>query len=80
MKVLVIEDEGIAAERLIRLLGELENDIEILAHLDSVRSAVEWLKSNQPPELAFFDIQLADGKSFEILQKVDVNFPIIFTT
>lgn len=80
MKVLVIEDEGIAAERLIRLLGELENDIEILAHLDSVRSTVEWFKTNQPPELAFFDIQLADGQSFEILQKVDVNFPIIFTT
>jgi two-component system LytT family response regulator len=30
--------------------------------------------------LAFFDIQLAGGLSFEIFEKASVNFPVIFTT
>ncbi|MEZ5084340.1 MAG: LytTR family DNA-binding domain-containing protein [Bacteroidales bacterium] len=34
----------------------------------------------QPPDLAFFDIQLADGLSFEIFEKIEVICPIIFTT
>lgn len=32
------------------------------------------------PELAFMDIQLADGSSFSIFEKVDITCPIIFTT
>ncbi len=80
MKVLIIEDEGIAADRLTHLLSDMEENYDVIAHLDSVRSSIEWLKNNTHPELAFFDIQLADGKSFEILKEVEVKFPIIFTT
>jgi CheY-like chemotaxis protein len=32
------------------------------------------------PDLAFMDIQLANGLSFEIFQKIEVKSPIIFTT
>lgn len=80
MKVLIVEDEGIAADRLIQLLKQLDNSIEILEHLDSVKSVVEWFESNTAPDLAFFDIQLADGLSFEIFEQVEVSCPIIFTT
>jgi two-component system LytT family response regulator len=41
---------------------------------------VAWLSSNPTPDLAFFDIQLEDGLSFEIFKKVEIDFPIIFTT
>ncbi|WP_456461497.1 LytR/AlgR family response regulator transcription factor [Reichenbachiella sp.] len=80
MKVLIVEDEGIAADRLIQLLEQLDASIEVVEHLDSVKSVVEWFESHATPDLAFFDIQLADGLSFEVFEQVEVSCPIIFTT
>ncbi|WP_420583363.1 LytR/AlgR family response regulator transcription factor [Reichenbachiella sp.] len=80
MKALIVEDEGIAADRLIQLLKQLDDSIEILENLDSVKSVVEWLQTHTAPDLAFFDIQLADGLSFEVFKQVDISCPIIFTT
>ncbi|KYG77926.1 LytR family transcriptional regulator [Roseivirga spongicola] len=79
MKVLIVEDESMAAKRLTNLLLKLEPDIEILDQLDSVKTAVKWLSANEA-DLLFFDIQLADGLSFEILNQVNIQTPIIFTT
>jgi len=80
MNILIIEDEGIAADRLVQLLVELDASIEVIARLDSVKSSVKWLAENAEPDLAFFDIQLADGKSFEIFEQANITCPIIFTT
>jgi len=80
MKGLIVEDEGIAAERLIGLVMELEPSVEIVGQMDSIKSTVRWFLENPAPDLAFFDIQLADGHSFEIFEKADVFCPIIFTT
>ncbi|KYG72359.1 LytR/AlgR family response regulator transcription factor [Roseivirga echinicomitans] len=80
MKVLIVEDESMAAKRLASLLEKINPEIEILAKLDSVKRTVNWLKENPQPDLLFFDIQLADGLSFEILEQVEVSSPIIFTT
>ena len=55
MKVLIVEDESMAAKRLTNLLLKLEPDIEILDQLDSVKTAVKWLSNNQA-DLLFFDI------------------------
>ncbi|WP_305981988.1 LytR/AlgR family response regulator transcription factor [Roseivirga thermotolerans] len=79
MKVLIVEDESMAAKRLSALLKKMEPTVEILDQLDSVKTAVKWLKVNES-DLLFFDIQLADGLSFEILNQVSVKAPIIFTT
>ncbi len=80
MKVILIEDEALAAERLSDLILAYDSKIEIVSHLDSVESAVEWFEENEAPDLAFFDIQLADGLSFEIFEKGKVPCPVIFTT
>lgn len=79
MKVLIVEDESMAAKRLTTLLQKLEPEIEILDQLDSVKTAVKGLSENDA-DLLFFDIQLADGLSFEIFNQVKINTPIIFTT
>lgn len=79
MRVLIVEDESMAARRLSQLLQKSQPDIEILTTLDSVKRAVKWLGENEA-DLLFFDIQLADGLSFEIFEQVEVNAPIIFTT
>lgn len=80
MKVLIIEDEPFAQQELKRLLEGLNKDIVILDMIDTVEDAVEWLDTRKPPDLIFLDIQLADGISFEIFRKVEVDAPVIFTT
>lgn len=80
MKVLIIEDERIAADRLAQLILEYESHINILDKLDSIETAVAWLKNNPEPDLIFLDIQLADGLSFNIFDQVRVTCPIIFCT
>ena len=80
MKVLIVEDEILAAERLTKLLLQIDGSAEILDHMDSVKSAVRWFKNNDEPDLLFLDIQLADGLSFEIFEQISLSCPIIFTT
>lgn len=80
MKVLIVEDEFRAAERLIQLLKKVRTDIEVLDRVDTVKKTVKYLKEKGSPELLFLDIQLADGISFEIFDQVEVNCPVIFTT
>ncbi|HPI36614.1 MAG TPA: LytTR family DNA-binding domain-containing protein [Ignavibacteriaceae bacterium] len=79
MKAIIIEDEKLAAERLENLITEIDSTIRIEAILPSVKEAVGWLATNNP-DLIFLDIQLADGLSFSIFEKVEVRAPIIFTT
>jgi len=80
MNYLIIEDEKLSAERLAGIIARLFPDFVLIKTLDSVKSAVKWLSHNEQPQLAFFDIQLADGLSFEIFEHVSVQFPVIFTT
>ena len=80
MKILLVEDEHLAAKRLEALLKQLQPGCEIVAVCDSARQAIKWLSSGNKPDIAFFDIQLADGLSFEIFNQVEVDFPVVFTT
>ena len=80
MKILILEDEPLAAKRLESLMKSVEPNAEILAKLESVRSAVKWFKEHSQPDLILMDIQLADGLSFELFQQADITAPIIFTT
>jgi DNA-binding LytR/AlgR family response regulator len=81
MKVVIIEDEIPAAEKLERYLLKYDATIQIIAQLDSVQSSVPWLQENQDNiDLIFMDIQLTDGLSFQIFQQVQVRKPVIFTT
>jgi DNA-binding LytR/AlgR family response regulator len=79
MKVLIIEDEALAADRLEKLLKDITVDIEVLAKIGSVKESVKWLLGNSA-DLIFLDIQLSDGLSFSIFERVTINTPVIFTT
>ena len=80
MKILIIEDEHIAAERLQILLKRYDSSVEVLACIDSIEDSVYWLENNPYPDLMLLDIQLADGFSFEIFRKIPYQKPVIFTT
>ena len=80
MITLIIEDEQLAAERLIELISKYDSRMVVKKVLDSVEKSVEWFISNPHPDLVFMDIQLADGLSFEIFEQTEVKSPVIFTT
>lgn len=79
MNVLIIEDESLAADKLERMLKEVDTSVNILAKLGSIKDSVKWLFQNTA-DLIFLDIQLSDGISFSIFEQVTVNTPVIFTT
>jgi two-component system, LytTR family, response regulator len=81
MKVIIVEDEVPAAEKLERYLHKYDPAIQVMARFDSISTTVSWLKENQNSiDLIFMDIQLIDGLSFQIFQQVQVQRPVIFTT
>lgn len=80
MKVLIIEDERPASQKLIRLLKEADSGVEVIDVLGSVEQSINWFFKNQSPELIFMDVQLEDGLCFEIFEKIRIEAPIIFTT
>lgn len=74
----IVEDEKPAARRLARMLSE--ESLHCIAQLHDVSSSIAWFKENPSPSIVFLDIQLSDGLSFEIFEKVNIKCPIIFTT
>jgi len=80
MNVVIIEDEELSAQRLEKMILEIDPSINVLAKLESISLAVDWFRSNRDPDLIFLDIHLEDGLSFSIFEQADVQAPIIFTT
>jgi DNA-binding LytR/AlgR family response regulator len=81
MKVIIIEDEQLAAERLELLLRQYDPGYHVLASLRSIRESVKFLnESAGEADLLLVDVQLADGPAFEIFRQVQPGIPIIFTT
>lgn len=79
ISILIIEDEIPARKKLKRFLGELDTKTEVLAEIDTVETAVGFLKNTQV-DLIFSDIELLDGNAFEVYNQLSVSCPIIFTT
>jgi len=77
---IIVEDEMHSAQMLESMVNELRPDWKILGTFDSVSDTVAWLQENEHPQLIFLDIQLADGLSFSIFDKIEVESGIIFTT
>jgi two-component system LytT family response regulator len=80
MRILIVEDEPAAQKRMLKLLAEAAPDATVVATLESVAAAVDWFKANPAPDLAFFDVRLADGDSFTIFERTAVECPVIFVT
>ena len=78
MKTIIIEDEKPAARLLQRKLEKLNIQVGVMLH--SVEEALDWFSKNAHPDLIFLDIQLSDGLSFEIFEKVEIKSAVIFTT
>jgi two-component system, LytTR family, response regulator len=81
LRVLIIEDEAPASEKLERYLQKYSAEISVAAKLISVEETVIWLRDHQQEiDLIFMDIQLTDGLSFSVFQQIKVEKPVIFIT
>lgn len=80
MRAIIIEDEKPAAEKLLKAIRQADTLVEVVAVLNSVKSAVEWLEQNPMPGLLFMDIELSDGLSFKIFDAINISSPVIFCT
>jgi DNA-binding LytR/AlgR family response regulator len=78
MNIIIIEDEKPAARLLQRKVEKLGLQVNTMLH--SVEESITWFQNNAHPDLIFLDIQLSDGLSFEIFEKIDIKSAVIFTT
>lgn len=80
MNVLILEDEAPARARLEQAVARVAPEATIVAALPAVAQAETWLAANPHPDLVLADIQLADGLSFELFERVDLACPVVFCT
>jgi DNA-binding LytR/AlgR family response regulator len=80
MKILIVENESPAADRIVRLLKKIDKSIVVLGVVETVLEAINRLQEKPQPELILMDIQLDDGLCFEIFDTIEIDTPVIFTT
>ncbi len=80
MKILVVENEKPAAEKIVKLLKKIDKSVTVLGIIETVEGAINRLQDKPEPDLILMDIQLDDGLCFEIFETITVDIPVIFTT
>ncbi len=80
MKFVIIEDEPFAQRELQRLIEAEVPEADIVAVLESLEECRSFFAKSPKVDLVFMDIQLADGNSFELLEKGSFDYPVVFTT
>lgn len=80
MNILIVEDEELAVKKLQKTLAGVDPSAAVVGVTDSIQSTVDWLQGGNSADLILMDIELADGQSFEVFNRVEVKAPVIFTT
>ncbi|UJP66696.1 LytR/AlgR family response regulator transcription factor [Mongoliitalea daihaiensis] len=78
--VLIIEDELPARRKLLRYLGQLQEEVQVVAECATVEEAISFFEAGGKVDLILSDIALLDGNAFDIYQEIALKSPIIFTT
>jgi len=80
MNIIIIEDEVKTAKSLENIILGLRPGAKIVGKYQSVAASVAALSTASLPDLIFMDIQLADGRCFDIFTSVRITCPVIFCT
>ena len=80
MKVLIIEDEQLAAEKISSYIKEILPAAQIQGPITSISEGISWFYQNKDPDVIVSDIMLSDGLCFDIFQAKKIACPVIFTT
>ena len=80
MKILVLEDEKIAAQNIIGILTNYFDNESSIQWVQSIEHGLNYLNKHGDPDLILSDIELLDGQAFNLYDQYEVACPIIFTT
>ena len=81
LQVFIIEDEVPAQANLRKILKTNFDDLEIVGVVESIAKAVAWFSDpHNKADIVFMDVELSDGKCFEIFKQVNIEANIIITT
>lgn len=80
MEIVIIEDEKLVSDDLSDILRSIDDNISITKVISSVKEAISYFKKSTAPQLIFSDIQLGDGYSFEIFDKLHHTVPVVYCT
>jgi two-component system, LytTR family, response regulator len=80
LRAIIVEDEENSRENLKNLLQNNDLPVEILGEADSIKEAMQLItKHRDSIDLAFLDVQIADGTIFTLLDFIEeIKFDIIF--
>lgn len=80
LRTIVIDDERLSREVICNYLREYCSEVEVVSTASSVKTAFKAIKRFSP-DFIFLDIEMADGKGFDLLTMFDnINFKVIFVT
>jgi two-component system, LytTR family, response regulator len=78
MRILIVDDEAPARERLKRLLADIEG-VELGGEAQDGLQAVELIEREQP-DLVLLDVQMPGLDGFGVLEALDEPPPVVFVT
>ena len=78
MRAYIVDDERLAVQRLTRLL-EATKRVEVIGGATDPEAALEFLRANAV-DVLFLDIQMPGLTGFELLERLDRDVLVIFTT
>lgn len=80
MKIVVIEDQVQLRRNLIHQIHQSNLGFEVIGEAHSVSEGIKVIL-NCKPDIVFFDIEIIEGSSFEILDVLpEINFKSVFAT
>lgn len=80
MKYAIVENEHHSLTHIRSMLEALRPEWELSFTADSVGDTLKCIASEGLPDLLFLDIELNDGNSFKLFERIDTPVPVIFTT
>jgi two-component system LytT family response regulator len=78
IRAYVVDDERLAVQRLTRLLEETGR-VTIAGSTTDSAEALVFLRTNQV-DVLFLDVQMPELTGFELLEKLERDVPVVFTT
>src|SRR5437762_8346819 len=79
MRAYLVDDERLAVDRLTRLL-EKTGRVQIAGKTTDPDEALSFLNANAGIDVLFLDIQMPGLTGFQMLEKLERQIPVVFTT
>lgn len=77
-KAIIVDDERLARKEMRRLLAEFD-EISVVGEAENLSEAVDLIEKEKP-QIVFLDIQMQNENGFDLLERAEANFKLIFVT